>query len=579
MSINDDIRKRDIRPNNISKWVEKVRKFEPFEFESNEKINLRSRKADTVTSGLEPFSGTWDDKHSMHLLRRTMFGAKKSDFDVFKNLGMEGAVSKLLTALPAPEPPVNNYNGLDDINDPHVALGETWVRAPHNNDSEGYRILSLKTWWLKNIINQEASLHEKMLLFWHNLLATQSFAIFVSKCSYQYVELLRGHTFGNFKTLIKELTKDPAMLLYLNGAFNHKDAPDENYGRELQELFCIGKGENSKYTESDVQNAAKLLTGWTINWDTIAQEGVAESYFNENWHDTTDKQFSSFYGNKLINGKSGVTGENELDELMDMIFNNEETALYICRRLYNFFVYSEIDATTEQNVIVPLAEIFRASNYEILPVLETLLKSEHFHDELNHGVLIKNPLDHTIGIWRAFEMQELDESNLNLSLLTYANLHWNMSGIGLEIADPPSVAGWPAYYQSPQYDKSWITTDTITKRARLSDVLTIFGFYISDGIDVKADLLKFVENLDNPDEPNAMLREVATLLLGFEVSNEVIDNLKKILLSGQESDVYWTIAWGDYISDPSNEEYESIVLTRLESTFQAMFQLAEFQLM
>jgi len=574
-----NIELNDPRPRDRQKWIDKVRKVAPFQFEEQSKSRTNYRKSEDITAGLEPYTGTWGDAQIMHLLRRTLFGVKKSDLDMFKNLEINNSVSQLLTASPFPAPPINNYNGIEDIEDPDVAFGETWITSPFNEEMEGFKIISLKAWLLKNIINQEPTLHEKMHLFWHNLLVTQSFAIFTGKTSYQYFDILRKNTFGNFKTLIKEITKSPAMLLYLNGAFNHKEAPDENYGRELQELFCIGKGEGSNYTENDVQTMARLLTGWTIDWDTLENEGAPTSFFNEEWHDTDDKQFSSFYGNTLITGKSGSAGEGELDEMLDMIFANNEVALYICRRLYNFFVYSEIDAATEQNVIVPLAEIFRNNDYEIMPVLEALFKSAHFHHDLNHGALIKNPIDHTFGIWRTFEMQELDESNLNLSLITYLNLHWTMSGIGLEIADPPSVAGWPAYYQSPQFDKSWITTNTITKRASLSDALTNYGFYIADDVDITADLLQFVESLDNSEEPSLMLREVATLLLGFDVSDEVINNLKEILLSGQTTDAYWTIAWGDYIFDKSNEEYKSIVLTRLESTFQTMFQLAEFQLL
>ncbi len=581
MSNIEDVRKLDIRPTDWSELVDKVRKIPPFQFEEKSQIEQLSnrRKENSIQSGLEAYTGAWGEAQIMHLLRRTLFGVKKTDLDNFKGLGLDDAIAQILAITPAPTPPINNYNGVDEINDPDVAYGDTWITAPYNSEIEGYRIASLKAWLIKNIITQEANLTEKMNMFWHNLLVTQSFGIFVSKASYQYFDIIRTHAFGNFKTLIKEMTKSPAMLMYLNGAFNHKDAPDENYGRELQELFCIGKGEGSNYTEGDVQAAARLLTGWTIDWDSLELEGNPKPTFNEDWHDTADKQFSSFYGDTKITGKSGSAAESELDDLLEMIFSTNETALYICRRLYNFFVYSEIDTATEQNVIVPLAEIFRSNDYEILPVLETLFKSAHFHDSLNHGALIKNPLEHTLGIWRTFEMQEVDESNLPLSFTTYLYLHYNLASIGFEIADPPSVAGWPAYYQAPQYDKSWITTDTITKRAALSDVLTNYGFYITDEIDITADLLLFIENLDNSENPNLMLREIATLLLGYEVADEVIDHLKTILLSGQSSDSYWTTAWADYMADKSDETAKSIVLTRLEATFQSMFQLAEFQLM
>ena len=133
-----------------------------------------------------------------------------------------------------------------------------------------------------------------MLLFWHNLLATESWGIFIAKTSYQYFELLRRHAFGNFKTLIREITLDPAMLIYLNGTRNQKEAPDENYARELQELFCIGKGPNSGYTEEDVQAAARVLTGWRHSWKEVNSQGPVSSFFQADRHDTSDKQFSDF---------------------------------------------------------------------------------------------------------------------------------------------------------------------------------------------------------------------------------------------------------------------------------------------
>lgn len=115
--------------------------------------------------------------------------------------------------------------------------------------------------------------------FWHNLLVTQSWDVFVSKASYQYFDLLHRMAFGNYKTFIKAITLDPAMLLFLNGAFNQKDAPDENYGRELQELFCVGKGPDSNYTEEDVRAAARVLTGWTLREEDFTSEGPVDEVF------------------------------------------------------------------------------------------------------------------------------------------------------------------------------------------------------------------------------------------------------------------------------------------------------------
>jgi uncharacterized protein (DUF1800 family) len=185
-----------------------------------------------------------------------------------------------------------------------------------------------------------------------------------------------------------------------NGYLNIASAPDENYSRELLELFTIGKGPGSQYTENDVKEAAKALTGWQINGTTYT------SFFNSNRHSAANKTFSSFFNNRVITGRTGTTaGQLELNDLLTMIFNTQECAKFIVRKFYRFFVYYVIDAATEANVITPLADIFRTNNYEIKPVLSTLLKSEHFFDKWNQGCFIKAPADHVIGAVREMNAQ------------------------------------------------------------------------------------------------------------------------------------------------------------------------------
>lgn len=575
---------QDPRPKERFDWVKKFRKVEPLLLHKNSeflsgKSNARVGE-EGVDVGLEPYSGSWDEEQIAHLLRRSLFGLKKSELNQFKGYTLSKALSELIKESPKPTPPVNNYNNsAEGIEDPHVALGETWVEAPYANQIEGQRIGSLKGWVINNFITQETTIHEKMILFWHNLLVTQSWDVFVGKASYQYFDMLRTHALGNYKDMIKALTLDPAMLLFLNGTRNRKDAPDENYARELQELFCVGKGSDSKYTEKDVQSASKILTGWVINWeDTVKRAGKVETFFVPQFHDLSDKEFSEFYGNRVIKGRLGDSGEEELDEFLDMIFDNEETANYICRRIYNFFVYNEIDATAEEKVIKPLAKIFRESNYEIKPVLEALLQSEHFFHPLNRGAQIKNPTDLLLASWRTFEMPTemitlLQTRQLHLSML------WQMANMGMEICDPPSVAGWTAYYQAPQFDRSWITTDTITSRAAFTDSLVYWGFWVNQQTQLPIDFLTFLNELDQPEDPNEMLKEVSILLVGYPVAEETVNNLKAVLLSGQEKDSYWTQAWTQYKNEPNNQEYKLTVENRLKSTFQRLLQLAENQLM
>jgi len=572
----------DPRPFERKEWIKKYRKVQKLELENTQETihrpNARVREI-VVDAGLENYNGAWTETQAAHLLRRTLFGIKSKELNQFKDLSLSQAVNQLIKESPKPNPPINNFNNAEEgIEDPHVPLGETWITAPYANEIEAERIISLKGWVIQNFITQEATIHEKMILFWHNLLVTQSWDVFVSKTSYQYFDMLRTYALGNYKEMIKALTLDPAMLLFLNGTFNHKEAPDENYARELQELFCIGKGPNSKYTERDVQMAAKILTGWVINWeDDVLKDKSVGTYFYPPIHDTSDKEFSEFYGNRVIKGRSGVLGRQELDDLLDMIFENEETAYYICRRIYNFFVYNEIDATTEENVIKPLAKIFRENNYEIKPVLSALFQSEHFFHPLNQGAQIKNPTDLVLATWRTMEMPiELD--TLLETRQLHASMLWQMANMGMEISDPPSVAGWPAYYQAPQFDRSWITTDTITARAVVTDSMLFWGFWVNEDTTLNIDFFTFLSNLNNPEDPNEMLKEVSTLLFGYPVPDETIQSLKEILLSGQQTDGYWTQAWTLFVNSPENQEYKLTVETRLKATFQRLMQLAENQL-
>lgn len=582
MLLNDDeYNVDDLRPYVSQEVIDSFRKVKAPDLGNSKVISgIRSTKRKTLTTGLDEYSGEWNKGSALHLLRRTLFGVKKTELDEFSTLSMAEGVSKILVESGFPAAPVNDYNSAGDgIEDPHIEFGETWIEAPHGDSYEGQRVFSLKSWVIGNMIHQESSITEKLVLFWHNLLVTESFEIFTGKLSYQYFKILRENAFGNFKRSIKEITIDPAVLVYLNGNANIAESPDENYARELQELFCLGKGENSKYTEGDVQAAARVLTGWGLKWDQVVESGLAGSEFRPWAHDTSDKKFSSFYGDKVIKGKSGDEGSQELDELLDMIFDNNEVALYICRRLYNFFVFSEIDAAAEENLIVPLADIFRSNNYEVLPVLEALFKSEHFYDEANRGAMLKNPVDHMVGAWRALEMKYDNPDDLYMVGRTHLSMHWSMSGMGMELADPPSVAGWPAYYQAPQFDKSWITTDTITSRALRVDSMLFWGFYVTEELQIKADLIAFISQFDNPELPGPMLEQASQLLLGLTLSPDAINNIKSVLLTGQTADVYWTAAWNDYINEPTNDEFKLIVETRLKIAFQSMLQLGEFQLM
>jgi uncharacterized protein (DUF1800 family) len=531
-------------------------------------------------SGITPYNGPWGTEEIVHLLKRTMFGAKPDDVTHFKLKGMSQSVDELLgpsVASLSPSPPVKEYEETGAANpDTTVAAGTTWINTYSNDGTiESRRRASFKKWSLGLMINQERNIVEKMTLFWHNHFATETVDINSSIPIYKHHALLRANALGNFKTLVKDVTLDVAMLRYLNGYANTKTAPDENYARELQELFTLGKENNPNYTEDDVKAAARVLTGWRVDLPT------STSSFDINRHDTTNKTFSSFYGGTIVTGRTGATaGGLELDDLLTMIFNKkEEVSRFIVTKLYRWFCYYTIDAATKTNVIEPLAKIFRDNNWDIKPVLATLLKSEHFFDVLNRGCIIKSPLEITVNLCREFSISFPNASTEYPDAYgMWDYIRAQASSFNQNFADPPSVAGWPSYYQEPQFYELWVNTDTLPKRNRFTDQMVVNG-YSRNGKSIKIDPIAFAKKMSNPGDPNILLSDVVTYLYRVPLSQTSRDTIKKnILLSGQDQDYYWSNAWNSYIANPADNMAFQTVNTRLRDLLKYFMNLAEYHL-
>ena len=536
------------------------------------KVKNESRNASTRTaSGLSVYAGTFGKNELVHLLKRSLFGVRPSDVMTCLNKPLIEVVNLLLEKSPIPTQPVNTYNDAK-YTDPLVAQGEIWTTAPYTDDTaNSRRYLSLKAWWAGLMLNQQISIHEKMVLFWHNHFATEMAVIGDARYAFKHNALLRTHALGSFKNLLKQITIDPAMLKYLNGYLNTKEAPDENYGRELQELFTVGKGIDSHYTEDDVKSAAKILTGYRIDDKLIC------SIFDDSSHDTSNKQFSAFYDSKIILGQSGATGAKELDDLMNLLLSEQETALNICRKLYRFFVYYIIDTDTEANVIKPLATILKNNNYQILPVLRTLFTSEHFFDTVNRGCIIKSPIDFTVGLCREFDVIFPDKNDIVNQYYMWHFIRTQADGMHQNIGDPPNVAGWPAYYQAPQYHEIWINADTIGKRNELTDRLIGEG-YTRRGKTIIIDVVALAKKMSNPSDVNSLIHDSLLLLYSMEISQASKNFLKSILLSGQTSEYYWTEAWNAYKVNPNNITAKNIISSRLKVMFKYIMNMPEYQL-
>jgi uncharacterized protein (DUF1800 family) len=525
---------------------------------------------------LSSYKGPWNEDAVKHLLRRTMFGAKKSEIKSFVDFGMTKSIQKLLDATEAfPNPPVKEYNPTNaTVADTNILAGQTWVNDPATDGTVmSLRRASLKKWWIGNLVSQGTSLREKMTLFWHNHFAIESTDANNAQYVYKHFNLLRTNALGNVKTLVKSICTDPAMLVYLNGQSNRKGTPDENFAREIQELFVIGKGPAAKFTESDVKEAARLFTGWRNNASQI------NSYFDIDRHDTGNKQFSSFYNNKLITGRNNSTaGIDEINDFINMLFDTNEAALFLCRKLYIWFVYYDITPEIESGIIVPMAKILRDNNYNVKPVLSALFSSEHFYDEMNRGCQIKSPVDLIVGMVREFEISfsSLDNYTVNYGLWNQLVSYCNF--LQQNIGDPPDVSGWKAYYQAPSFYEYWLNSDTLPKRLQYTTNLLSNGYTFS-GFKMIVDVFTYSRKMTSPRDPNKLIEEISVHLLGLPISLQHRNQLKKdILLSGQSEDYYWSGAWDTYISSPSNDTNTKYVKNAITSLIRYFLELPEYQL-
>jgi uncharacterized protein (DUF1800 family) len=481
-------------------------------------------------------------------------------------------VDGLLRAPAAPGPPLNVAAA-----DTTVAIGSTWVGQPFDQTLEGGRRSSLRAWWLGQQLTQTTSLSEKMTLFWHNHFVVEFGDINSAQYGYEYVRLLRQHALGNIRQLAKDITINPAMLRYLNGNTSVVGAPNENYGRELLELFTIGKGpligagNYTNYTEADVQAAAKVLTGWRDNATTVA------GYFTASRHDTTIKQFSSAFGNAKI----APNGADEYKDLINLIFAQAETARFLVRALYRWFVYYVIDSQVEADIIQPLAAILIQNNYEVIPVLRALLSSEHFFDATTVGCLIKSPLDFTVGTCRQLELAFPPASSVVAQYGMWDYLNSLATVQQQTLGDLPNVAGWVAYYQAPQYHELWINAVTLPRRNQATDLFIGTG-YTRNSFTIKADPLALVQAMPaaisgTSSDPNLLVAEFVRLLVPLALTANQLAFLKNALIPGLPN-FEWTAEWTMYLGAPTNAARKNAVLTKLQAMLKAIAVLGEYHL-
>lgn len=414
-----------------------------------------STLAPYVPTGANP----WNTTKIKHIYRRLGFGASMADVDAALTLTPDQFIDSLVDGAfnepPTAAPFWGNW-AFSDFSD---------YETQNNTFIYEWRIETAKHFITEN-------LRGRLVAFWSNHFVTELESYFYAPYLFQYYNTIQTHVAGNFKEFVRRIGENSTMLIYLNGFENTNTNPNENYARELYELFTLGEGNG--YTENDVAETARALTGYN-HWS----ESGAQIYFDAITHDT---------GNKTIFGQIDTFG---YDGVIDNLFNERgtEVAFYICKKLYQFFVSQTIDIQLEQDIIQPLADTLVANNYELVPVLKLLFKSEHFFDERALGVVIKSPFDVIFNF--------INETNFFYNDTLVEAFVYYTGLMGQEIFDPPDVSGW-------QRDETWINTSTLTGRWELMQLYIDWLFY--NGYDVP--FVDFAKDLTNNSNDPALITQI-----------------------------------------------------------------------
>ena len=522
------------------------------------------------STSISKFTGSWSRRHAAHLLRRTIFGPTSQQIANAVDLGLDGTVQQLLNNVnPLPAEPVN-YRYDDD---PNVPLGTSWVSAEFTSGKDYQRRRSHNAWEVGNMINQADTISAKLTMFWFNHFVTEATAVSDARAFYKFIQIFRENGLGNFRDLVNEVTVSMAMLIYLNGNVNKNTAPNENYARELLELFTVGKGElveagnYTNYTEQDIIEASRVLTGYKTTKNPLDKVEYVSSR-----HDKGSKEFSAAFQNEVIeNGE-----QDEYNTLVDMILRQKETARFITRKIYRWFLYYEITAEVETNIIEPLADILYQNNYEIRPLLETFFSSQHFHDEFFWATQIKSPVDFNIGVLRQLQVSFPASSDFHNLYSLWYKVYQDMVKQQQDISSPPDVSGWKAYYQEPLFYRTWINSVTLPIRQDFVNLL-LNNRIKYDGIPIVFDPFDIVDQLMEPEDPNRLIEQLGDLFYQIPLSQEQYDDFKEVLIPGLP-DFEWTIEYGDYKANPGDETIKLAVKKKLTELFTSMLNRAEYQL-
>ena len=478
-----------------------------------------------VTSTLAPYlpaAGDWTSAKVAHLYRSFGYGA---DYDTIQSgllISPTNLVNQLINeAVNSPQP--ESYYWSEYTSEDY---GED------SDDEQRDNFRQLKYDWTERGFT--SPFQQKMTIFWHDHFATEEDVYRCNRYAWRYYKLIHEMAFGNFRSFVEQMGLTEAMLVYLDGNDNRVGAPNENYARELLELFTMG--ENNGYSQTDIEETAKALTGWRVK-----RNQCTEAYFQENRFDESVK---------TIFGQSGNFGYDDVHELI-FTLRKTQVAKYICMKLYRQFVYRDAD----EDIVGELAQIFMDSNWEIVPVLRQLLSSEHFYEETFRGAKIKSPVALTTQLITALGL-DLD-TDLNPNIFQY--IEYINDEMGQDLFNPPNVAGWPGY-------RFWLSENSLA--FRWSYCNNVVNAYIEDtGYEKLRTLALAVSNSDT--DPRVITEAFAKHLLDIDLDENLIDIGTLYLKAGIPENYFEDGSWNLYWQEAPEQ---------LLNLYRYLIQIPEYQL-
>lgn len=464
-----------------------------------------------------PQISTLNLAQAKHLLRRATFGANRAKIQSFVGLGIATAINNLTNSPNFTMPP-------DPINE----NGVNWTMTKPQPEEEDFKNEeNIKAWWLSRMYEDDTAL-EKLTFFLHTIITTKRGVVGSSRFLYHQSKMFRQYlvneftnsgnpNFRNYKDFIREMILENSMLIFLDGRINEKGLPNENFARELFELFTLGKGETigvgnyTNYTEDDIKEAARVLTGWTTDDYFSTNQAVTTPNLSAATGLPTGKAktntlaggvefaYAHDNGTKTVLGRTitspttptPLSAYQEIVDLVEAIFAKRDAqgvlvaCRYFVRRLYRFFVHhygeNQLPASVENTIIIPLAQDMESNGFRIAPIVRNLLSSQHFYDmgalsdtSYADGAMVKSPLELVIGTLKYFDTGSLlsalpkpsgiSAGNAMDFYMKWGSINRQVLLTGLDFLEPYDVAGYEPYHQAPNYARNWITTNTLANR-------------------------------------------------------------------------------------------------------------------